>query len=54
MDIKEEGNEKPKKKPQSKKPPPPPTSFSPVTSTNIGICPKNFLTFRYNPFATLV
>ena len=27
----------------------PPTSFSPVTSTNVG-----FLTFSFNPFATLV
>ena len=34
--------------------PPPPTSFSPVTSTNVGIRPKNFLTFSYNPFATLM
>ena len=32
----------------------PPTSFSPVTSTNVGISPKNFLTFRFNPLATLV
>ena len=32
----------------------PPTSFSPVTSTNVRICHKNFLTFSYNPFATLV
>ena len=29
----------------------PPTSFSPVTSTNVRICPQNFLTFGYNPFA---
>ena len=29
----------------------PPTSFSPVTSANIGISPKNFLTFSFNPFA---
>ena len=28
----------------------PPTSFSPVTSTNVGISPKNFLTFSFNPF----
>ena len=28
--------------------------FSPVTSTNVGISPQNFLTFSYNPFATLV
>ena len=32
----------------------PPTSFSPVTSTNVGISPQNFLTFSFNPFATLV
>ena len=32
----------------------PPTSFSPVTSTNIGISPQNFLTFSFNTFATLV
>ena len=32
----------------------PPTSFSPVTSTNVGFGPKNFLTFSFNPFATLV
>ena len=30
------------------------TSFSLVTSTNVGIIPKNFLTFPFNPFATLV
>ena len=30
------------------------TSFSPVTSTNVGISPKNFQTFSFNPFATLV
>ena len=28
----------------------PPTSFSPVTSTNVRISPKNFLTFSFNPF----
>ena len=28
-----------------------PTSFSPVTSTNVGTSPKNFLTFTFNPFA---
>ena len=33
---------------------PPPTSFSPVTSTNVRFGPKNFLTFSFNPFATLV
>ena len=32
----------------------PPTSFSPVPSTNIGISPQNFLTFSFNPVATLV
>ena len=32
----------------------PPTSFSPVTSRNVGISPKSFLTFSFNPFATLV
>ena len=32
----------------------PPTSFSPVTSTNVGINPKNFLTFSFNPFDRLV
>ena len=28
----------------------PPTNFSPVTSTNVGISPQNFLTFSFNPF----
>ena len=28
--------------------------FFPVTSTNVGISPKNFLTFSFNPFARLV
>ena len=32
----------------------PSTSFSPVTSTNIGISPQNYLTFSFNPFITLV
>ena len=32
----------------------PPTSFSLVTSTNVGISPQNFLTFNFNLFATLV
>ena len=32
----------------------PPTSFSSVTSANVGISPQNFLTFSFNPFATLV
>ena len=31
----------------------PPTSFSLVTSTNVGLGPQNFLTFSFNPFATL-
>ena len=34
--------------------PKPPTSFSPVTSTNVGNSPQNFLTFSFNPFPTLV
>ena len=32
----------------------PHTSFSPVTSTNVGFGTKNFLTFSFNHFATLV
>ena len=32
----------------------PPTSFSPVTSTNVRFGLKNFLTFSFNPFSTLV
>ena len=32
----------------------PPTSFSPVTSTNVGINPQDFLTFSFNPFDRLV
>ena len=31
-----------------------PYQFSRVTSTNEGISPQNFLTFSFNPFATLV
>ena len=31
-----------------------PTSFPPVTSTNVGFGPQNFLTFSFKPFATLV
>ena len=31
-----------------------PTSFFPVTSANIGIGRQNFLTFTFDPFATLV
>ena len=30
---------------------PPPTGFSSVTSANVGISPKNFLTFSFNTFA---
>ena len=30
------------------------TSFSPVTSTNVGISTQNFLTFSFNPSTTLV
>ena len=32
----------------------PSTSFFPVTSTNVGIGPQNFLTFSFNPFDRLV
>ena len=32
----------------------PPTRFSLVTSTNIGTNSQKFLTFTFNPFATLV
>ena len=32
----------------------PPTSFSPVTSTDVGTSPPKFLTFSSNPFPTLV
>ena len=32
----------------------PRTSFSPVTSTNVGLGPQNFLTFSFNAFTTLV
>ena len=38
----------------AKRPPPFPTSFSPVTSTNVGSSPQNFLTFSFNPFDRLV
>ena len=31
-----------------------PTSFSTVTSTNVGISPQNFLNFSFHAFATLV
>ena len=36
------------------KSPPLPTSFSPVTSTNVGLRSQNFLTFSFDPFVTLV
>ena len=32
----------------------PPTSFSPVTSTNVGIDRQNFLTLSFDPSSTLV
>ena len=32
----------------------PRTSFSPVTSTNVGVIPQNFLTFSFNPFTTML
>ena len=32
----------------------PATSFSSVTYTNVGISPKNFLTFSFKPFPRLV
>ena len=32
----------------------PPNRFSPVTYANVGISRKNFLTFSFNPYATLV
>ena len=32
----------------------PPTSFCPVTSTNVGFSPQNFLAFNFNHFVTLV
>ena len=32
----------------------PPTSFSPLTSTDVGISPQNFLTFIFDPFPALV
>ena len=31
----------------------PPTSFSPVTSTKVGISHQNFLTLGFNPFTTM-
>ena len=32
----------------------PPTGFSPVTSTNVGISPQNFLTLSFYPFVTML
>ena len=32
----------------------PPTSFLPITSTNLRISLRNFLSFSFNPFVTLV
>ena len=32
----------------------PPTGFFPITSTNVRLSTQNFLTFSFNPFATLV
>ena len=32
----------------------PPTSFSPITTTNARISQQEFLTFGFNPFATLM
>ena len=32
----------------------PSASFFPVTSTNVGVSHQNFLTFSFNPFATVV
>ena len=32
----------------------PDTSFATVTSANVEISPKNFLTINFNPFATLM
>ena len=31
-----------------------PNSFSPVTSTNVGLSPQNVWTFNFNPCTTLV
>ena len=38
----------------AKRPPPLLTSFSSVTSANVEISPRNFLTFSFNPYVTLV
>ena len=32
----------------------PPTSFSLITSTNVGISPQNLLTFSFHLFSTLI
>ena len=32
----------------------PPNSFYPLTSTDVGISPQNFLTFIFDPFPALV
>ena len=32
----------------------PPTGFSHITSPNVGNDPQNFLTFIFNPFATML
>ena len=32
----------------------PPTSFSPVTTTNVGLSPQNLPNISFNPFVTLV
>ena len=37
-----------------RKPPPTPNQFSPVFSKNLKISLKNFLTFSFNPLATLM
>ena len=61
MNEKNDNNNKTIKPPPPPRPPPikgpkkvPPISFLSVTSTNIGISPKKFLTFCCNSFATLV
>ena len=46
MELQEKGKKGGKKAPT--------TSFSFVTSTNVGISSQNFLTFSFNPLATLV
>ena len=32
----------------------PPTSFSPITSTNVGTNPQSFLSYSFDPFVTLL